>query len=262
MAPGMSRRSLLRGLAIAPAAIIAAPVVSTIEEYFMVSEDEVLTPEEIAHAFVKRVYQSISSNQFIVRANNIVSYAQMWGGAYSVIPLFNHIGHNPAFAYRVNYYYAGDCKNNFIAAEQAMRSRNMDMFAGINRSPFDSNVAMLGSKTAALKQGQVTTQHADADAITLSGNEPDVARIAADFVAANYPTNSAEQARTVSYVKKNRVISNGVPVTTLTNANGGVVVYCSQPSGRATGGTAGVHVPGRTNSRNIPAIGLISSKDI
>ena len=254
-----TRRTVLRALS----AGLVLPVVPTVlRQSPVLFTGDLSDVERIALQLVQ--YRDRSHNPFAAEASVWLGVARILGFSAAAAILLQYLGVRPAFARDVNYERAGSCRPNFENLQHDMRAAHLTSYSGVHRSPLDQRIAVLAAKPpdrgASAQQGQIGTQVDGAGLMTLEGEEAGIIAMASDLVRSRHGLTGADLARTVPLTNRQDVWqldgNQRVPVRVFSNHAGGRVLWDRRPFGRANAGTIAVHVPDRTDPRNLPMLGL------
>ena len=258
-----TRRTLLRAMG----ATLALPIIPrALDLPPLVFSSDLSEVELIARRLVQ--YRDYPYNPFAAEASIWLGVARLLGVSAALAILLQYLGVRPAFASNVDYTDADGCEPNFENGEYDMRRNRLTSFSGVHRSPLDREIAVLAAKTpdgnggGFGQQGELGSQVGGARYMTLEGDELSVAQIASDLVRSRHGVSGVELARTVPLTSRRDVlvrdVTPPVPVRVLTNHAGGEVFWDRRPFPQATAGRIVVRLPGRTDPRNLPMVGLRS----
>lgn len=194
---------------------------------------------------------------------------QALGALGAAVTILDYLGIRPSFSNAINYTESSQCRPDFQRDEGYMRGHGMKVFAGVRRSPFDADVAvMVGAQTVSQKSnGQASVQFKANPSVNLHEKDLDAIRAAAAFVKQHYNFSNRDVAQAIAITQKktipvlDEVTGTTVPVIQFTDARGGYTLFNPKPSGelaRFTHGTIRVYQPQYSDQDNLPIIGLES----
>jgi len=255
----ITRRIFFTHAALAVGGVASMPQVST--NTFIIDRKGELSIHEVAELFFTR-YNNKSS--FIAQANVLVGAATVLGVAASIIKILEYFDVRPNFSNRPSYAEASQCREQLQRQERHMRiQHNLEVFTNVERSPLNHDIAILAGRTERnSNRAEIAVQYQANAALNYEGIEPDLARIAANYIRNNQRLNDQDFAKSIAITGKSYSSIATGQTAVLQNALGGGIIYDPTPFRYGNQifdrGRVGIYIPRRTNPNYLPEIGLHS----
>ncbi len=175
----------------------------------------------------------------------------------AIVQILEYLNIRPHFNPDVRYDAESGCAQRFQQAEYFARQNNLRNFNGVSQTSFDTNHLVLAATSQSAENlGIFATQYQQTPTVTLTGSEADVIQAAMTFARKQYNVQGGQLGGTSAVVRKFDQHIGGNPIRTFSTACG--VLYCTtvlHPMANRTVKFC-LHIPGVTDTRNLPAITL------